>query len=208
MDPPPPDLPVPPEPNPGPDRRARYLAIAVESIREAGPAVGMEAIAARAGVTKPAVYRVFGSKRGLYQAVADWFIGEILADIDALITDQLPLEAFIAGTVDHVLDLIEHDVAVYQFLMRRARMELSSGGVHEQKDFLHQLGDAVTARMVIRLEAVGLDAGPAPVISHGVIGMINGVADWWITQPDIDRTAVVAIVTSVLWQGFAPFDVQ
>ncbi len=168
----------------------------------------MEAIATRAGVTKPAVYRVFGSKRGLYQAVADWFIGSILADIDVLIAQHLGLEAFIAGTVDHVLTRIEQDVAIYQFLMRRARMELSSGGVHEQKDFLHQLGDAVTDRLATRLSDVGHDPGPAPVISHGVIGMINGVADWWITEPGVARVEIVGIITAVLWQGFAPFDVD
>ncbi len=188
------------------DRRATLLAIATQTIRADGAAVGMEQIAAAASTSKAAIYRVFGSKRGLYQAVADQFISGILDDIDALIRRPGSLEAFVAGIVEAVVTRIEADGALYQFLMRRARLELSSAAASGEGDFLRQFGDQITERIAIRLERIGLDPAPAPVIAHAVSGMINGVVDWWLDHPEVDRTTVVAVLTALLWSGFAPYE--
>jgi AcrR family transcriptional regulator len=187
-------------------RRATLLAIATQTIRQDGSAVGMEQIAAAASTSKTAIYRVFGSKRGLYQAVADQFIAGVLDDIDTLIRRPGSLEAFVAGIVEAVVARIEADAALYQFLMRRARLELSSAAATGDGDFLRQFGDQITGRIAVRLERIGLDPSPAPVIAHAVSGMINGVVDWWLDQPDVDRATVVAVLTALLWTGFAPYE--
>lgn len=187
-------------------RRATLLAIATDTIREHGAAAGMEQIAAAAGTSKTAIYRVFGSKRGLYQAVADQFIAGILEDIDTLIRRPGSLEAFVAAIVEAVVARIETDAALYQFLMRRARLELSSAGASGDGDFLRQFGDQITGRIAVRLERIGLDPAPAPVIAHAVSGMINAVVDWWLDQPEVDRATVVTVLTALLWTGFAPYE--
>ncbi|HEU4481075.1 MAG TPA: helix-turn-helix domain-containing protein, partial [Actinomycetota bacterium] len=51
-------------------RRIELLEAADRALRREGPLVSMNAIAAEAGVTKPILYRHFGDKGGLYQAIA------------------------------------------------------------------------------------------------------------------------------------------
>ena len=50
-------------------RRAELTAAAIEAIRQHGPEVGMDAIAAHAGVSKPVLYRYFADKSELWLAV-------------------------------------------------------------------------------------------------------------------------------------------
>src|SRR3569833_4328 len=54
-----------------PRRRRGLLDAADRIIRREGPDVSMASIAAEAGITKPILYRHFGDKSGLYQALAD-----------------------------------------------------------------------------------------------------------------------------------------
>ena len=58
-------------------KRARLLEAAITVVRREGPGVSMDEIAREAGVTKPIVYRTFGDREGLTQAVADRFASEI-----------------------------------------------------------------------------------------------------------------------------------
>jgi AcrR family transcriptional regulator len=187
-------------------RRQQLVAVAIEAVREDGPGVGMAEIARRAGVSKPAIYHYFGSKHGLYQAVADWFVGEMLAEIQDLVGRHLPLREVIQGTIDLVLRRISEDRAIYQFLMRRARMELSSTARDADHDYLRQLGEAVASLLAGRLDRAGLDVAPAPIIAHGVVGMINSVGDWWLDHPDVPRAEVVETLTFALYDGFATLE--
>src|SRR6266511_236767 len=52
-------------------RRLELLEAAIEVIRREGPTASMDEIAAQAGITKPIVYRYFGDRAGVYQALAD-----------------------------------------------------------------------------------------------------------------------------------------
>jgi AcrR family transcriptional regulator len=54
-----------------PRRRRALLDAADRIIRREGPDVSMASIAAEAGITKPILYRHFGDKSGLYQALAE-----------------------------------------------------------------------------------------------------------------------------------------
>src|SRR5690348_8052225 len=62
-------------------RREELLAGAIKVIRRDGPLASMDAIAAEAGVTKPIVYRHFGDRDGLTQAVATQFAAELFAEL-------------------------------------------------------------------------------------------------------------------------------
>ena len=55
-------------------RREELLEAAVRVIRQDGAGASMRAVAAEAGCTKPILYRHFGDKSGLYQAVADRYV--------------------------------------------------------------------------------------------------------------------------------------
>jgi AcrR family transcriptional regulator len=185
-------------------RREELLATAVASIRKLGPAVSMEQLAAEAGVAKPILYRAFGSKEGLYQAVADWFRDQLLLDVNATIEARLELGTFVHRLTDAVLRRVESDAAIYHFLMRRARMALSSTSSPPEADFVRRFGDAVADLMAAELVKARLDPAPAPVWAHGLVGFVGSVADWSLDHRDVPRGLVATWASDVLCHGFAP----
>src|SRR5881227_296891 len=50
-------------------RRAEFIEAALKALDEHGPDLGMEDVAAAAGVTKPVLYRHFDDKADLYDAL-------------------------------------------------------------------------------------------------------------------------------------------
>ena len=197
----PPQIP-PARPSDG-ELREILLRSAIEAIRAGGPGVSMDEIAAAGGVTKPTLYRIFGSKPGLYRAIADWFIGDIAAAVAVNLRDSLALRDFIHLTVDAVLSRVGADVEIYHFLMRRARVELFRSDADE--DFLRIMSGLTTAMIEDRISRTDFDPTPAPIWAHGVVGMINGAADWWVDHQEVPREEVVDQISEILWNGFRPF---
>lgn len=183
-------------------RRDELLDEAIELVRAVGPRTSMDDLAAKARVTKPTLYRAFGSKQGLYLAIAEWFISALIADVATQMRSGVPLFEYIPGVIDGVLARIQADVNIYNFLMRRARIELSSD--ESGADFLGELGDALAALIAEQLSRGGLDPSPAPVWGHGIVGMVVSVADWWVDNQDVERSVVAAEVSSLLVEGFGP----
>lgn len=184
--------------------RSDILEVAVATIRTHGPGVSMDDIAAAAGVSKPVLYRRLGSKRGLYEGITDWFISELLQEIVLAVGEHRPLRDVIASVVETVIDKIDQDRNVYQFLQGRARMDLSSSGAFSPRNYVRQFGATVAALINERLEQLGLDPGLGDVWAHAVVGMINNTADWWVDHPEVDKDVIVDALAGLLWEGFAP----
>ena len=77
-------------PHERPDREARHAAkrqqlldSAIAVVRRDGPGASMQDIAREAGITKPIVYRAFGDREGLIQAIADRFADELAETLSA-----------------------------------------------------------------------------------------------------------------------------
>src|SRR4051812_7368246 len=64
-------------------RRLSLLEAADRVVRRSGPEASMAAIAAEAGISKPVVYRHFGDKGGLYRALADRHISDLMRRLQA-----------------------------------------------------------------------------------------------------------------------------
>src|SRR6266704_2334366 len=72
-------------------RRLELLEAAIEVIRREGPTASMDEIAAQAGITKPIVYRYFGDRAGVYQAVAEQYCADLLRQrLEAAARDTAP----------------------------------------------------------------------------------------------------------------------
>lgn len=161
-------------------------------------------IAADAGVTKPVLYRAFGSKTGLYQAVAEWFIEQFIADIHTLIAERRPLREFLDDVIEVTLAKVRDDENLYRFLLGRARLEVevrSDSG----PDYIHQLGETVGNLLAQHLRASGHDPAPAQVWGLAVVGQLSTVADWWLDHPEISLDQVVGQLGDLLWTGVQPY---
>ena len=139
-----------------PERRAQLLSAADRAIATHGAGVRMEDIAAEAGVTKPILYRHFGDKGGLYEAVArraarivEERLEEALAEADG------PREK-LRTTIDAFLAAVEERPETYRFLLHSAateRPEVSQA----VGDFTHELGRRLAGVLREQFARYGLE---------------------------------------------------
>lgn len=93
----------PADDGPLPDARRRILAIAARLLAEGGrEALTTRAVTTAAGVQQPTLYRLFGDKTGLLDAVAEHGLAAYVADKTTLTPSLDPLADFRAGWDRHV----------------------------------------------------------------------------------------------------------
>src|ERR1700709_2686012 len=105
------------------ERRRSLLEAADRVVRRSGPEASMAAIAAEAGISKPVVYRHFGDKGGLYRALADRHIEDLMGRLSAALrrpADRLERTVLVS---DAYLAAIEEEPQIYRFLLHRAPIE-------------------------------------------------------------------------------------
>lgn len=182
-------------------RRRELVEAAIKTIRELGPDVGMDEIAARAGTSKTVLYRHFHDKAGLYQAVSE--------SVGDFIVRKLPLDEarglapreLIAQVADAYLEVVERDRNLYFFVASRPSGETPV--TDPVLSITTRIGNRVADAMRGWLRSEGLDEGPANIWGHGAIGFIWAVADRWIvTNLRRPRADVVAYIDQLFTPAF------
>src|SRR6266516_2679718 len=84
-------------------RRMELLEAAIEVIRREGPTASMDEIAAQAGITKPIVYRYFGDRAGVYQAVAEQYCADLTSRFQSAVATSRDLHANVVKVLADVL---------------------------------------------------------------------------------------------------------
>src|SRR3954471_23291167 len=97
-------------------RRAELAEAAARAIRRIGPGVSMEEMAREAGITKPILYRHFGDKAGLCQAIAEQFAARLSEELDIArgLDPDPPRE--LRQAIEAYLAFAERDAAIHRFL--------------------------------------------------------------------------------------------
>jgi len=182
-------------------RRSELTAAAIAAIRELGPDVGMDRIAAHAGVSKPVLYRYFADKSQLWQAVGQEAAGLLVAAIQPAVAAVREEREMTGAAIDAYLAHIEADPQLYRFVVHQP-------GIVRQRDVvtdaMDTIADALAGILDDRLRALGVDPGPALPWAHGIVGYVQAVGDWWLRQRQpISRAALSSYVTAFLWGGVA-----
>jgi AcrR family transcriptional regulator len=184
-------------------RRAALLDAADRAIRRAGPSVTMDEIAAEAGTAKPVLYRHFGDKGGLYQALAQRYVQVVMDAIRDATRDQDHPRARLEAAIDAYLAVVETSPEIYRFLMHRAVTERAEAQA-TVADFIHQLGGELAADLGDRLRRFGLDTEGAEPWARGIVGMVQVAGDWWLEhRAAMPRERLVDHLVGLLWQGFS-----
>lgn len=184
------------------DRRASLLEAADRVVQRQGPAASMNVIAAEAGITKPILYRHFGDKGGLYRALAERHIDDLLERLRTALLTRGGLAARTHATIDAYLASIEQRPQVYRFLVHRAAVE-EPGVRGEVEGFVRRFGDELAIGIRNEPSLGEVDPVRAQVWAHGIAGMVQAAGDWWLDQTDVPREAVVSELTALLIAGFA-----
>lgn len=178
-----------------PERRRELLDAADRVIRREGPEASMAAIAAEAGITKPILYRHFGDKSGLYQALAE---RHTRAVIDLLRPEfakaMADPRARARAAIDAYLDTISANLNLYRFLFHRASAEDSRTHVR-MAAIVRSVGEELGAALA---EGGISDAVRAQVLGHAFVGMVQAIGDWWLENPGLDRATVVDSLVDVI----------
>lgn len=182
-------------------RRAELTAAAVEAIRQHGPEIGMEGIAAHAGVSKPVLYRYFADKSELWLAVGQVAGQMVLDDMIPAVAAVREDRAIVAAAIDIYLARIESDLNLYRFVVHQP-------DIARRRDVVADVMDTVASGLARifgdQLRARGLDSGAALPWAYGVVGYVQAVGDWWLRQQQpISREALGEYLTTFLWSGIS-----
>lgn len=184
-----------------PRRREQLLTAFDTAVAEHGPGVTMDDIAGTAGVTKPILYRHFGDKGGLYEALVDRYVQDLMARLETGLADDATPQQRTAATIDAFLTALEERPEVYRFLLYRAaaeRPEVSQA----VNDFTQRLGSRLADVIVEEYASAGLTVRDSGFVAAAMIGMVQNVGQWWLaTSEELTREGLVQRLTTLLWAG-------
>jgi len=135
------------------DVRARIVEVAARLLREQGPAaVTTRGVAEAAGVQAPAIYRLFGDKDGLLDAVAEHVMATYVSDKAVVVAaaaaqDVDPLEDLHAGWTRQIAFCLDNP-ALFRLLSDPGRAlpsPAARAGQHVLESRVHRV--AVTGRL-------------------------------------------------------------
>lgn len=183
------------------ERRTALLDAADRAIRRDGPEVSMEALAAEAGITKPVLYRHFGDRGGLLDAVAERHARRLTDELRAALAEQRHPRERIRTVVATYLAFLERDPDLHRFVTRVAPSERPTAG-RVLEDALTLVCDEVVEAVARELTGARLDPAPAETWGVGMVGMAQLVGDRWLDARDVPREVLVDRLTDLLWNGF------
>ncbi|ACY98047.1 MULTISPECIES: TetR family transcriptional regulator [Thermomonospora] len=181
-----------------PDRRRALLEAADQVIRREGPGASMAAIAAAAGISKPILYRHFGNKSGLYQALAERHTRKLIETIQDRFQRPGSQRERITSTIETYLSMISENLQLYRFLMERASAE--DAATHSAMSTMIR-GLSQELAKVFMAEVELADPDRAYVWAHAVIGMVQNAGDWWLDHPEVPRRKVVDALADLILVG-------
>jgi AcrR family transcriptional regulator len=180
-------------------RRRQLLAAADRVIRRRGPDASMDEIAAEAGVTKPILYRHFRHKDGLYQALVRRYMRAIYRGSETALGETNPRRR-IAEALDAFLQAVEREPEIFLFVRRATNEQPEAASVAGA--LVRRHADEIARATRADLQRLGLDVDAAEPWAHGIVGMTQFVASWWLEHPDVPRERLVNQLTTLLWDGF------
>ena len=180
-------------------RERQLLELAEDLFAERGyGGASMEELARRAGVTKPVVYELFGSKEGLFTACVDRTIERLASDISAAVRAE----------TDPETRLRAGGLAFIRFAAgNRVTWELMSmGGKFAEKARAVRSSQAELVRgLMAEMATEGTDPRELEVAAHAVNAAYEGVAHWMWDHPDVPIEQIADWIADVLLPGLRRF---
>lgn len=171
----------------------------MEAIERHGAGASMEQIASQGGITKPILYRHFGDRAGLADAIAKNYTDAL---IDRILTAlrESPRGETLWSTIDVFLSMLEENREVYQFIIHRP---IRPGDLPPRTKVIDVIAGAIAGVLADRFAADGHPTEGAETMAYGIVGMVHYAADHWIDVGGHDRKEIATYLTDLLWRGFS-----
>jgi AcrR family transcriptional regulator len=175
--------------------RGRVLAAGLELFGERGyHATSIAEIGERAGIAKSVLYHHFGSKAGLYEAIAEAETSALLERVASAVPDDPGAPRLRAG-VDAYLGFLEERPAAWRLLLRDPPADPDLIEVHER--LAAQRSEGLAALLAAPSKR-SRNGGPEVDL---VATAIRAFAAWWYDHRDVPRDRVVDAIADVAAAG-------
>ena len=178
--------------------RDHVLDAAERVIARDGAGASIDAVAVEAGVTKPIVYDRVGGRSDLADALAERLADRMVKASAAAIGSSTGL------TKDTLCRFIEASLTVVG--EHRHLFLYVTGGTTEQTALGRlKLAERSTAPMTAALVAWRTEFARGTEVAEawafGIVGMLQMVSMWWLTQHDRSAAEVAGQISDLLWHG-------
>lgn len=180
-------------------RREELLDAAIEAIRIHGPGATMEQLARGGGVTKPILYRHFGDRDGVVEAIAERFSADLMGLVAVELRGGTDPRSVVVDTIEAYVSFLEREPELYGFLVQQphARPEHRT----PLGPLVELIGPQIAAVARTHLEAAGADGSKAEPWAYGLIGLVHQATHWWLRERSLPRDRFVAHLVDLVWGG-------
>ena len=183
----------------GAARRAQILDVARGVFAgKAFELASMDDIARRAGISKPIVYEHFGSKEGLYAAVVEREMEDLVIRVSNALSTGSSRRRW-EGAVVAFVEYVETQPAGFEVLTREAPSGVGRRGLTRVID---QLAERVSDVLGAAFQRAGVSPRLAQLYATAILGMVTQVGQWWAEGGrKVRRDEVVRHVAALGWMG-------
>jgi AcrR family transcriptional regulator len=178
-------------------RRAEFVDATIRAVSTYGPDVGMDRVAAEAGVTKPVLYRHFTDKADLYLAVGARATDLLMAKVVPALAEDGPIFERIRRAVGCYVTFVDEYRELYRFLIMRPN-PTKRDLVQEDKS---KIAEVLTELLAAYLTLFRMDPVIAGPSAHGIVGLVQGAVEWWLEQGGMTREQLTDHLTTMIWHG-------
>lgn len=176
-------------------RRAELLNAVLAAVRERGPGIDMDDVAAVSGIAKPVFYRYFKDKADLFLSVGREVGERLVVDVVAALDGTKNPREMITAGVETFLSAVEADPEVYRFVLQRP------ASAQAASDYSAVISKHVSRVIGDLLRGGGRDAGVAEPWGFAMVGAVRSAAERWLDEPTMSRQALAGYLTDLLWAG-------
>jgi AcrR family transcriptional regulator len=179
-------------------RRQEFVEATIRAVTEHGPDVGMDEIAAAAGVSKPVLYRHFNDKADLHLAVGLRATELLMSQIVPALADDGAILERIRRAVGCYLRFVDEYQELYRFLVLRPDPTKSA----LVQDDRNKIAAVLTEMLAAYMKIFRLDTRLAGPSAYGIVGLVQGAGEWWLDHHDeLTREQLVGHLSTLIWHS-------
>jgi AcrR family transcriptional regulator len=187
------------------DRRVAILDAALDAFSASDyHETSLDAVAARAGVSKALIYEHFSSKRELHGAVLETYVRELLRRVMDATAAAEPGEQRLRAGADAFLAFVEERREAWRMLVRNPDdPDVADSVGRLQGEAGHVIAALMQADVPPQRDEDPREAQLAiEMLAQQLVGALRALANWWDDNRKVPRDQVLGMLMEFAWLGF------
>ncbi len=174
-------------------RRADFVAAGATAVDRYGADVSAEQVAEVANVSRTVLYRYFRDRDDLRLAVDAYIVDDLVDTIERHVRVRpRTLRQANEGTIGAILEWFDTYPNRHYFIRnQRGSTAAEQGG----SSFAGRVAEILQSSMGM----IGVEAGVAVPIAHGIVGLVEYMAGWWLEERSMTREELAAVTSGAVW---------